>query len=37
MHELADQLSSCSLCRKAVTAAVEMLQVKQRIPRNQLF
>jgi len=28
MHELAGQLSSCPLCCKAVTAAVEMLQVK---------
>ncbi|KAG1755037.1 uncharacterized protein EDB91DRAFT_1042289 [Suillus paluster] len=30
MHELAGQLSSCPPCRKALTAAVEMLQYKCR-------
>ncbi|KAJ8596490.1 hypothetical protein M405DRAFT_856424 [Rhizopogon salebrosus TDB-379] len=35
MHDLAGQLSSCSLCRKAVTAAVEMLQYKcQKVART---
>ncbi|KAG2149745.1 hypothetical protein BD769DRAFT_1624343 [Suillus cothurnatus] len=28
MHDLADQLSSCPLCHKALTAAVDMLQVR---------
>jgi hypothetical protein len=30
MHDLADQLSSCPLCHKALTAAVDMLQYKCR-------
>jgi hypothetical protein len=30
MHDLADQLSSCPLCHKALTAAVDMLKYKCR-------